>query len=74
MTWTDASGQTHVDNDPEFHGGGGQTLAFRLWATGDFCTRVIAAGFKSIAEITSNEELGVPALENSGTFIAYPDR
>ena len=74
VTWSDSSGNTHIDDDPEFHGGGGQTLAFRLWAIGDFCTRVVAAGFKAIAPVPTNDELGVPELENSGVFIAYPDR
>ena len=70
--WTDSAGHEHIDETPEFHGGGGQTLAFRLWSTSDFCDRVVAAGFRAISEISPNDELGVPPLENSGTFIAYP--
>ena len=74
VEWVDFAGFTHVDSDPEFHGGPGQTLAFRTWSTGNFCKRVIDSGFKAISEIPPHPELGVPAIENAGVFIAHIDR
>ena len=74
VEWIDIDGKPHVDFEPEFHGGGGQTLAFRLWGMGDFCDRVVASGFKAIGDIPANPELGVPEIEDSGIFIAHIDR
>jgi SAM-dependent methyltransferase len=74
VEWLDDNGDIHTDFEPEFHGGGGQTLAFRQWGMGDFCARVIAAGFKAIGDIPANPELGVPEIEDSGIFIAHIDR
>ena len=71
VEWVDTSGEEHIDNDPEFHGGPGQTLAFRRWGAQDFCTRVQTAGFERIMEIPPYPELGVPEVKNSGTFLAY---
>ena len=74
VEWVDTNGNQHTDFEPEFHGGGGQTLAFRLWGMGDFCARVMTSGFKAIGEIPANPDLGVPEIENSGIFIAHIDR
>jgi len=74
VEWVDTNGNQHTDFEPEFHGGGGQTLAFRLWGMGDFCARVMTSGFKAIGEIPANPDLGVPEIEDSGIFIAYIDR
>ncbi len=71
ITWVDSSGIEHLDDNPEFHGGGGQTLAFRLWGMQDFCTRVTTAGFKIVAEIPTNADLGIPPIDNHGMYIAY---
>lgn len=30
VEWVDTNGNQHTDFEPEFHGGGGQTLAFRI--------------------------------------------
>ena len=74
VEWVDDNGDIHTDFEPEFHSGGGQTLAFRQWGMGDFCSRVIAAGFNAIGDIPANPELGVPEIEDSGIFIAHIDR
>jgi SAM-dependent methyltransferase len=71
VEWVDTSGEEHIDNNPEFHGGPGQTLVFRMWDAQDFCTRVQAAGFKRIVEIPPYPEFGVPEIENPGVFLAH---
>ena len=74
VEWVDTNGNQHTDFEPEFHGGGGQTLAFRLWGMEDFCSRLIASGFNAVSEIPTNPELGVPEIEGSGMFIAHINR
>ena len=74
VEWVDTNGNQHTDFEPEFHGGGGQTLAFRLWGMEDFCSRLIASGFNAVSEIPTNPELGVPKIDGSGMFIARIDR
>jgi SAM-dependent methyltransferase len=74
VVWVDKSGIEHINNDPEFHGGPGQALAFRRWGAQDFCDRVMAAGFKRIIDIPPYPELGVPEIKDSGMFIAYVNR
>jgi len=64
VVWVDKSGIEHIDNDPEFHGGPGQALAFRRWGAQDFCDRVMAAGFKRIVDIPPYPELGVPEIKD----------
>jgi SAM-dependent methyltransferase len=71
VEWIDGEGRPHVDHSPEFHGGQGQTLAFREWGMEDFCIRLLDVGFKVVQEIEPCPELGVPALDESGVFIAY---
>lgn len=71
VVWRDENGIEHVDDDPEFHGGAGQTLAFRLWGGLDFCERFVNAGMRVVNEVLPCPELGVPPLENHGVYIAY---
>lgn len=71
VIWKDSEGVEHVDSSPEFHGGGGQTLAFRLWGEDDLRERLIRVGFRAVRDIPFCEELGVPPLENHGVFIAH---
>ena len=71
ITWTDENGHSHTDPNPEFHGGGGQTLAFREWSLDDLSNRLIAAGFSTITPPVENASLGVPHLDNAGIVIAW---
>jgi len=69
LAWTDDEGKRHTDISPEFHGGQGQTVAFRKWGELDLITSLEGVGF-SVTHPPSRPELGVPDLANSGTFIA----
>jgi hypothetical protein len=53
LHWTDEVGTGHLDTDPEFHGGSGQTLTFRLWSFDDLIWQCEAVGFSEVFPITN---------------------
>jgi hypothetical protein len=71
ISWVDATGQTHIDHNPEYHGGPGQTLAFRLFSARSFARALTAAGFSRVEPVPVAEHLGVPAIDSAGVFIAF---
>ena len=62
VIWHDTSGFRHVDDNPEFHGGAGQTLAFRVWSLEKFEEALIRAGFNRVERVVLNASLGVPPI------------
>ena len=72
LHWTDASGESHIDNNPEIHGGDGLTIAFRTWGAEDFERAVLANGFSSIERLVPCPELGVPEMPWSGKPVVLP--
>lgn len=71
IEWTDAAGKVHEDLSPEFHGGVGRTLAFRLWGGEDFRRRLLESGMRVVNDVPFSPELGVPPVLNQGLYIAY---
>lgn len=71
IEWTDSAGKTFEDMSPEFHGGVGRTLAFRLWGGDDFRRRVLASGIRVVSDLPFCPELGVPPVSNHGVCLAY---
>lgn len=71
VIWTDDKGTKHRDPNPEYHGGGGQTLTFREWSMTDLSERLLTAGFSRVEPHVVNDHLGVPALGNAGMVIAW---
>lgn len=65
ISWVDSLGVSHIDTEPEFHGGSGQTLAFRLWALSDLKKALHEVGFTSIDSMCCDIRLGVPPLESN---------
>jgi SAM-dependent methyltransferase len=71
VVWTDMEGAQHIDKSPEFHGGQGQTLAFRRWGERDLIGSLKTAGFSLVwSTLPDHPELGVPKIHRSGAFIA----
>ena len=62
VVWHDTMGQRHVDINPEFHGGAGQTLSFRAWSLSRFEEALLSAGFSSVERVILNASLGVPPI------------
>lgn len=62
VVWHDNSGTKHVDSSPEFHGGAGQTLAFRLWSLPGLLEALMNCGFSHVSVMKCDENLGVPSL------------
>jgi hypothetical protein len=48
LYWWDQSGIQHRDETPEWHGGAGQTLTFRLWAFRDLVNKCEEVGFTHV--------------------------
>jgi SAM-dependent methyltransferase len=48
VSWTDGEGVERIDSNPEFHGGQGQTLAFRMWSMDDLIAKCVEAGFSQV--------------------------
>ena len=69
VVWTDEDGIGHTDNSPEFHGGPGQTLAFRAWGELSMLSSLEASGF-ALIPLPDCPELGVPQINSSGVFLA----
>lgn len=67
--WEDADGVRHCDESPEFHGGTGLTLAFRLWSLADLRAALIRVGFTSVRDMTYNASLGVPEIGPQHTVL-----
>ncbi len=68
--WTDGTGVTHVDREPDIHGGEGQTLAFRDWTPEAMMDALRAAGFEDVWQPPAFPELGVAELRRPGVFLA----
>ena len=62
VVWHDTMGQRHVDTNPEFHGGAGQTLSFRVWSLSRFEEALLSVGFSRIERVILNASLGVPPI------------
>jgi hypothetical protein len=69
VVWHDSNGLQLVDDNPEFHGGAGQTLAFRVWSLARFEEDLISAGFLQIERLKFNKSLGVPPLESGDVIL-----
>jgi SAM-dependent methyltransferase len=69
VIWVDGSGLTHLDSNPEFHHGEGQTLAFRHWNFEDLVARLRFMGFSPPLYLPWSDELGVPDIPNSGLML-----
>ena len=69
VEWSDTSGAHHVDREPEYHGGEGQTLAFRLWNASALVKSFLNNGFREYDVIPDLASLGVPYLDYNGLFI-----
>ena len=68
VVWHDIDGSRHVDSSPEFHGGPGQTLAFRLWSLSGLIEALKLAGFVHVAEMSFDVLLGVPSFGLDDSF------
>lgn len=71
VRWQNASGEWIDDYEPEFHGGTGRVLAFRRFSEQMFVESMSRNGFGTVVHGPTNEQLGVPTIENSGVFIAW---
>lgn len=71
VQWRDTAGRSHLDEDPEMHGGTGLVLAFRLFGHKGFVESLYAAGFPRVVELPAHPELGVFELPNAGIYIAH---
>ena len=62
--WRDASGQDHVDQNPEFHGGDGATLVFRRFSRKQIVIDLRTAGFSYVEPCfhtsLSNSSVSIP--------------
>ena len=69
VVWHDTMGQRHVDTNPEFHGGAGQTLSFRVWSLSRFEEALLSVGFSRIERVILNASLGVPPIPSCDAIL-----
>jgi len=69
VVWHDTMGQRHVDTNPEFHGGAGQTLSFRVWSLSRFEEALLSVGFSRVERVILNASLGVPPIPTSDAIL-----
>ena len=69
VVWHDTMGQRHVDTNPEFHGGAGQTLSFRVWSLSRFEEALLSVGFSRIERVILNAPLGVPPIPSCDAIL-----
>ncbi len=70
IKWVNTSGETKIDYTPEWHGGRGQTLAFRLWSEKELLDDLKMVGFQDVEEVPCCPKLKIKYLKNSGVYIA----
>jgi len=70
VEWTDLDGKVYTDENPEFHGGRGQNLAFRHFTDQSFRDAILSNGFKSIIPGPSKIHLGVPPSTFPCVYVA----
>jgi len=70
VKWRDNAGYEFVNNSPEYHGGTGDVLSFRVFSMASVREALVNAGFSSIEELRFNARLGVPPLPQHGAFLA----
>jgi SAM-dependent methyltransferase len=70
IKWINTMGETNVDKSPEWHGGRGQTLAFRQWSAKELVDDLTMAGFHDIENVPYYPKLKVKYLKDSGIYIA----
>jgi len=68
--WQNSKGRKHIDRSPEFHGGRGQSLAFRQFSIYSLNKSLRDAGFSKVIEIAFSPKLGIPELQYPGIVIA----
>lgn len=68
--WYDNHGNSHLDTDPEIHGGDGRTIAFRAFGEAQVIESLYEAGFASVETPIGYEEFGVPSIGLGGVFLA----
>ena len=67
--WQDHQGRQFQDQNPEYHGGRGQNLAFRRFSEFQIKLLLGSAGFQDFATVKPSPHLGVPYIENSGVYL-----
>ena len=70
LEWTDETGTRHHERDPQFHGGDGLTVEFRIFSAEGMIADLIEVGFESALALVSRPDLGVFDIEHPGVFIA----
>jgi len=71
IDWVDHAGNQHHDPNPEYHGGAGRTLAFRLWSRMGIEESLRSVGFTEVVDSPSAHHLGVPELRGHGMLLAF---
>jgi len=69
VRWADGAGNWQIDDNPEFHAGIGQTLAFRRFGDGDLAAQLIEAGFAAPEPVTWNDDLGVQPVAFPSVYL-----
>ena len=70
VQWTDDRGRAHVNDEPIFHGGFGETLEMVSWKDTDFERLVVESGFTSVQPVPIVPSLGITAVPHHGCYIA----
>jgi SAM-dependent methyltransferase len=70
VKWRDDAGHEFINNSPEYHGGTGDVLAFRVFSMSSVRDLLLNSGFTSVEELTFNPRLGVPPIPEHGVFLA----
>jgi SAM-dependent methyltransferase len=70
VKWKDADGHEFIHNSPEYHGGTGDVLSFRVFSMSSVRELLVNAGFTSVEELMFNPRLGVPSIPEHGVFLA----
>lgn len=69
VLWRDSDNQWFSDTNPEFHGGNGLTLTFRLWSLDGLRESLLKAGFSRVSLVSFDAERGVPPLGHGDAIV-----
>jgi SAM-dependent methyltransferase len=71
VRWIDNEGNLRINENPEFHGGTGDVLSFRVFSKASLIEGLKKSGFTRFEDPAFDPTLGVGELPNHGAILAF---
>jgi len=71
VKWVDNEGNLHINEKPEFHGGTGDVLSFRVFSKASLVQGLKNSGFTTFEDPIFDASLGVGKVDGHGAILAF---